>query len=180
MALQAPCNHKHLTVTVAPADSATMMLSSKSLQSKAICSRAFSKHSVCRPTRLNAALLETISFDSVGKLTWDAQQVGTLPGKAEILEGYELRPNQVPFLDYVDVYVWFMICIDCRGDMPDASVSPAVARAVRRGHWAGGRRNLVAICLTSSHICMLTAALGLHTQLLHGKVFPRTAAALEP
>jgi hypothetical protein len=81
-----------------------MMLSSRSVQSKAICSRAFSKHSVRRPTRLNAALLETISFDSVGKLTWDAQQVETLPGKAEILEGYELRPNQVCFLTLLGVF----------------------------------------------------------------------------
>lgn len=111
-----------------------MMLSSKSVQSKAICSRAFSKHSVRRPTRLNAALLETISFDSVGKLTWDAQQVETLPGKAEILEGYELRPNQVSFLTPIGIFVCFMICIACRRGMWDASVSPAVARAVHRGH----------------------------------------------
>jgi hypothetical protein len=116
MALQSRCSSSHCSVFVAPAASVTMMLcSTKTLQSKAICSRAFSKHSVRRPTRLNAALLETISFDSVGKLTWDAQQVETLPGKAEILEGYELRPDQVTLSDFTDVFVGFMICIDDRG-----------------------------------------------------------------
>jgi hypothetical protein len=43
---------------------------------------------------LKAALVETVGFDTVGRLTWDA---AALPGadNAEILEGYTLRPNQV-------------------------------------------------------------------------------------
>lgn len=45
-------------------------------------------------SRLNASLVESISFDTVGRLTWDAS---ALPGadNAEILEGYTIRPNQV-------------------------------------------------------------------------------------
>jgi len=43
---------------------------------------------------VNVSLVESISFDTVGRLTWDAS---ALPGadNAEILEGYTIRPNQV-------------------------------------------------------------------------------------
>lgn len=50
--------------------------------------------------RLSAALVESISYDTLGNLTWDIQEVEGLPSDAqrsEILEGYQLRPDQVRF-----------------------------------------------------------------------------------
>jgi hypothetical protein len=86
------------TLRILPA----MMLSSSAPCSRT-CQPAYSRGS--RPnvsliskrsgsSALKAALVETVGFDTVGRLTWDA---AALPGadNAEILEGYTLRPNQV-------------------------------------------------------------------------------------
>lgn len=86
------------TVRILPA-----MMLSNSVQFSRTCqptalrsSRSIVLHSSNRKgsIALKAALVETVGFDTVGRLTWDA---AALPGadNAEILEGYTLRPNQV-------------------------------------------------------------------------------------
>jgi hypothetical protein len=61
--------------------------------------RAFNvgRVSSARPlTRTAAAVVESITFDDVGKLQWDVHALPDASHNAgRILEGYTLRPNQV-------------------------------------------------------------------------------------
>lgn len=87
-------------------DTHTEISTSKMLSHRVQSRTCFSRAPSSRRARLNkiptirpnAALVESISFDNVGRLTWDV--ASALPGlsNTEILEGYTIRPNQVCIL----------------------------------------------------------------------------------